>query len=58
MESVINTSVYQPENLREAKLLQSYLIAYIQLMCEFAREEVEYWVSKDYFPAEEGLKVC
>lgn len=58
MESVISTSVYQPENIKEAKMLQGYLIAYIELMCEFAREDVEYWVSKDYFPAEEGLKVC
>ena len=27
-------------------------------MCEYAREEVEFWVSKDYFPAEDCLRVC
>lgn len=42
----------------EAKLLQDYLTKYIELMCEFDRDNVEDWVSKDFFPAEECLRVC
>ena len=39
-------------------MLQDYLIKYIELMCEFDRDNVEDWVSKDFFPPEECLRVC
>lgn len=58
VQDTIRESIYQPEKLKRAEILQQYLVLFTRLLCEFAPDEVETWVALECFPAKRCLEIC
>ena len=54
----IRDSIYMKERKKMAEYYQELLVMFTRHMCDYDREQVEFWVEKDYFPTKQCIEIC